>query len=138
MPGGAIARPSRTGARMGTFPCPFPNECSLEYLKNARGLSYESVVREDGGLSQRRGRTAGSESGNRGHRISAFAKLRVPQTGPCSCRRTYQAQVWVAAQRNPILRSFRTLAEARAWRQQTQVAARRGEVGAPSARTFAR
>ena len=56
-------------------------------------------------------------------------------SGPCSCRPTYQAQVWVAAQRKPIRRSFRTLAEARAWRQETQVAIRRGEVGAPSART---
>src|SRR5215218_2540950 len=55
--------------------------------------------------------------------------------GPCSCRPTYQAQVWAAAQRKPIRRSFRTLAEARAWRQETQVAVRRGEVGAPSART---
>jgi integrase len=55
--------------------------------------------------------------------------------GPCSCRPTYQAQVWVASQRKPIRRSFRTLAEARAWRQETQVAIRRGEVGAPSART---
>jgi integrase len=53
----------------------------------------------------------------------------------CSCRPTYQAQVWVAAQRKPIRRSFRMLAEARAWRQETQVAVRRGEVGAPSART---
>jgi integrase len=43
--------------------------------------------------------------------------------------------VWVAAQRKPIRRSFRTLAEARTWRRETQVAVRRGEVGAPSART---
>jgi integrase len=43
--------------------------------------------------------------------------------------------VWVASQRKPIRRSFRTLAEARAWRQETQVAIRRGRVGAPSART---
>jgi integrase len=55
--------------------------------------------------------------------------------GPCSCKPTYQAQVWVAAQGKPIRRSFRTLAEARAWRQETQVAIRRGQLGAPSART---
>jgi integrase len=53
----------------------------------------------------------------------------------CSCRPTYQAQVWVATQRKPIRRSFPTLAEARAWRQETQVAIQRGEIGAPSART---
>src|SRR5215207_7011600 len=57
------------------------------------------------------------------------------ESRPCSCKPTYQAQVWVAAQRKPIRRSFRTLAEARTWRQETQVAVRRGEVGAPSART---
>jgi integrase len=57
------------------------------------------------------------------------------ESGPCSCKPAYQAQVWVAAQRKPIRRSFRTLAEARAWRQETQVGDPPGQVGAPSSRT---
>ena len=50
----------------------------------------------------------------------------------CSCRPSYQAQAWVARDDKPIRRTFPTLAAARAWRQRTQVAIRRLEVGAPS------
>src|SRR5439155_380191 len=43
----------------------------------------------------------------------------------CSCSPSYQAQVWSARDRKPIRRTFATLVEARAWRQETQVAVRR-------------
>lgn len=52
---------------------------------------------------------------------------------PCSCRPTYQAQAWAAREGKPVRKTFRTLAEARVWRQETQVALRRGTMNAPSA-----
>ena len=45
--------------------------------------------------------------------------------GVCSCSASYQAQVWSARDRKPIRRTFGSLAEARAWRQESQVAVRR-------------
>lgn len=50
----------------------------------------------------------------------------------CSCSPSYQAQVWVPRDGRPIRRSFASLEEARAWRQETQVAVRRLSVRAPS------
>lgn len=50
---------------------------------------------------------------------------------------TYQAQVWVARDGRPIRRTFGTVAEARAWRQETQVGVRRLGVRAPSQVTVA-
>ncbi len=50
----------------------------------------------------------------------------------CSCSPSYQAQVWVPRDGRPIRRSFGSLEEARAWRQETQVAVRRLSVRAPS------
>jgi integrase len=50
----------------------------------------------------------------------------------CSCSPSYQAQVWVPQDGRPIRRTFRSLEEARAWRQETQVAVRRFSVRAPS------
>jgi integrase len=49
---------------------------------------------------------------------------------------TYQAQVWSVRDRRPVRKSFATLAEALAWRQDTQVAMRRGTMRAPSKRTL--
>jgi integrase len=57
--------------------------------------------------------------------------------GACSCEPRYQAQVWSARDRKPIRRTFATSAEAVAWRQETQVALRKGTVRAPSATTLA-
>lgn len=47
----------------------------------------------------------------------------------CSCRPSYQAQVWSPRDDTPIRRSFPTLAAARAWRAEAQVAVRRGQLG---------
>lgn len=44
----------------------------------------------------------------------------------CSCTPSYQAQVWSPRDRKPIRKTFAVLAEARAWRQESQVALRKG------------
>jgi integrase len=57
--------------------------------------------------------------------------------GACSCSPSYQAQVFSQRDRRTIRKSFPTLAEARAWRQETQVALRRATLLAPSRITLA-
>ena len=56
--------------------------------------------------------------------------------GRCSCSPTYQAQVWSAAERKPIRKTFATVEDAYAWRQENQVALRKGTMRAPSAATL--
>ncbi|MCA1677733.1 MAG: hypothetical protein LC777_01685, partial [Actinobacteria bacterium] len=55
----------------------------------------------------------------------------------CSCRPAYQAQVWSARDAKMIRRTFQTLAEARAWRQEAQVALRKQRLRAPTRTTLA-
>jgi integrase len=55
--------------------------------------------------------------------------------GRCSCLPSYQAQVWSRRDGKPIRRTFRSLAEARAWRQESQAAIRRQTLRAPSSLT---
>jgi hypothetical protein len=55
----------------------------------------------------------------------------------CSCTPTFQAQVWSARDRKPIRKTFPTVAGALAWRQETQVALRRGTLRAPTTTTLA-
>jgi integrase len=54
----------------------------------------------------------------------------------CSCTPTYQAQVWSPRDRKPIRKTFATIAEAKAWRQESQVALRKGTLRAPSPTTL--
>lgn len=49
----------------------------------------------------------------------------------CSCRPSFQAQAWSARDRKPVRKTFPTLAQAKAWRQEAQVALRRGTLNAP-------
>ena len=49
----------------------------------------------------------------------------------CSCRPSFQAQAWSARDRKPVRKTFPTLAQAKAWRQEAQVALRRGALNAP-------
>jgi hypothetical protein len=56
--------------------------------------------------------------------------------GRCSCAPGYQAQVWSARDRKTIRRTFPTLAQARAWRQESQVALRNGTLGARTPTTL--
>ena len=50
----------------------------------------------------------------------------VARGGVCSCQPGYQAQVWSSRDRRTIRKTFATLADARAWRQESQVAIRKG------------
>jgi integrase len=55
----------------------------------------------------------------------------------CSCDPSYQAQVWSAKEHKTIRKTFRDLGDARAWRQESQVALRRGLLRSPSQTTLA-
>jgi integrase len=57
--------------------------------------------------------------------------------GSCSCAPSFQAQVWSPRDRRPIRKTFATVSEAKAWRQETQVALRKGTLRVPSALTLA-
>jgi len=62
---------------------------------------------------------------------------RGPDHEACTCKPTFQAQAWSGRDHKTIRKTFRTLAEARVWRQEAQVALRRGTLRAPSATTLA-
>jgi integrase len=55
----------------------------------------------------------------------------------CNCDPTYQASVWSARESKRIRKTFATLAEARAWRAETQTGVRRGTLRAPAHTTVA-
>jgi integrase len=57
------------------------------------------------------------------------------QGGRCRCEPTYQAAVWSGRERKRIRREFPTLAAAKLWRQDAQVALRRGTMRAPTSTT---
>jgi integrase len=57
--------------------------------------------------------------------------------GGCDCRPGYQAQVYSPRDRRTIRKTFTSLADARSWRAETQVALRRGTLRAPSRTTLA-
>jgi integrase len=61
------------------------------------------------------------------------------QAGPkaCDCRPGYQAQVFSPLDRRTIRKTFPTLADARAWRAETQAALNQGTMRAPSRKTIA-
>ena len=54
----------------------------------------------------------------------------------CDCRPSYQAQVFSALDQRTIRKTFRSLAEARSWRSETQSALRRGTLRAPTRTTL--
>jgi integrase len=55
----------------------------------------------------------------------------------CNCQPSYQASVWSARESKRIRKTFPTLAEARAWRSETQTGVRRGTLRAPAHTTVA-
>lgn len=59
------------------------------------------------------------------------------ERGSCDCRPGYQAQVYSPRDKKTIRKTFRNLAEARAWRSHAQDAIRRGALRAPSRETVA-
>jgi integrase len=54
----------------------------------------------------------------------------------CNCRPTYQAHVWSNRDRRRIRRTFPSLAAAKAWRRDAQIALERGVIQAPSTTTI--
>jgi integrase len=56
--------------------------------------------------------------------------------GVCRCRPTYQASVWSAREGKRLFKTFATLAEAKVWRTEAQVALRRGTMRAGSSGTL--
>src|SRR5438309_809007 len=56
--------------------------------------------------------------------------------GACACEPSYQAQVFSPPDRRTIRKTFKGLAEARAWRQDSQVALRKGCLRAPTRTTL--
>jgi integrase len=54
----------------------------------------------------------------------------------CRCRTTYQANVWSAREGKRLFKTFASLAEAKAWRSEAQVALRKGTMRAGSSGTL--
>src|SRR5438552_3981615 len=82
-------------------------------------MGYRTIrVRE--GVRERHGRRCGVHDGK-----------------ACSCLPGYQAQVWSARDGRPLRKTFPTVADAVAWRQETQVAVRKGRMRAPTSTTLA-
>ena len=52
--------------------------------------------------------------------------------GRCNCNPTYRASVWSARDGKRLRKTFTTLAGAKAWRQDAQVALREGTMARPS------
>jgi integrase len=59
------------------------------------------------------------------------------RVGRCTCKPTYQAQVWDAAAGKRITRTFTNITAARRWRQDAASALRRGELSAEAGPTLA-
>ncbi len=57
--------------------------------------------------------------------------------GRCTCHPAYQAQVFSPRDRKTIRKSFKTLADARAWRADTKAALQKGTLRAPTRTTLA-
>ena len=57
--------------------------------------------------------------------------------GRCSCKPTYQAQAYDTRTGRQVWRTFPTLSAAKLWRQDAQVALRRGTMRPPTAKTIA-
>src|SRR4051812_20823456 len=77
--------------------------------------------------------TSGSSLGGvEGVAVRHSRRCPTAEGASCGCVPSFQAQVWSARQRKPIRKTFKTMREAKHWRQEAQVALRRGELGAPS------
>src|SRR5262245_23709415 len=55
----------------------------------------------------------------------------------CVCRPSFQAQVWSARDRKTIRKTFRTVTEALAWREDAKLSLHTGQLRAPSPATLA-
>ena len=94
----------------------FPVDCRATVAPTSDALFYRHPsMAHHAGIEIRHGKRCRSRSG-----------------GACSCRPTYQASVWSAAEETRIRKTFPILAEARAWRSEAQTALRRGTLRAPT------
>ena len=59
------------------------------------------------------------------------------EDGRCSCKPSYQAQAYDTRTGRQVWRTFPTLSAAKLWRQDAQVALRRGTMRPPTAKTIA-
>ena len=59
------------------------------------------------------------------------------ESGRCNCKPTYQAQAYDTRTGRQVWRTFPTLSAAKLWRQDAQVALRRGTMRPPTAKTIA-
>src|SRR5262249_57304171 len=84
-----------------------------------RSLASGAVSRRTAGIRLRHGKLCPSRDG-----------------GACRCKPTYQADVWSSREGKRIFKTFATLAEAKAWRADAQVALRRGTMRVGSAATL--
>ncbi len=74
----------------------------------------------------------GQEGINVRHRLNCTSRT----GGACGCQPAYQAQAWSATESKQIRKTFASLADAKAWRQNTQVGLRQGTVRTPSPTTL--
>ena len=86
--------------------------------------------------TQERGKRVRGKRGQEGinvrHRLNCTSR----SGGSCSCQPAYQAQAWSALEGKQIRKTFASLADAKAWRQNTQVGLRQGTVRTPSPTTL--
>jgi len=82
--------------------------------------SVEAKTRAEGSLSRER------KSRYEGIVLRHARGCRSRAGGRCSCSPSYQAQVWSAREHKTIRKTFPTLAAARSWRHESQVALRKG------------
>jgi integrase len=71
--------------------------------------------------------------------VPRHARHCASREGPaCDCRPAYQAQVWSPRDQKTLRKTFRTLADARAWRAESKSALRGGTMRAPTRTTLAK
>lgn len=71
-----------------------------------------------------------------GIRVRHQRACRARHAEPCSCKPSYEASVWSTRDGRKIRKTFPTLAAARGWRADAQVALRKGTLRAPSSTTL--
>ena len=72
-----------------------------------------------------------------GIRVRHSRSCTSPDGGRCNCKPTYQAQAYDTRTGRQVWRAFPTLSAAKLWRQDAQVALRRGTMRPPTAKTIA-
>ena len=72
-----------------------------------------------------------------GIRVRHARSCRFRDGGRCNCAPTYQAQAYDSRTGRQVWRTFPTISAAKLWRQDVQVALRRGTMRAPTSKTIA-